>query len=245
MNIQKSFNDSISHSQLPDVGVDLIESSIDSLIQNDALKEIPIVKTFVGIAQAGVNIQDKLFLKKILTLLKGIDEIDEVTRTKIIQEIDTSEKYKIKVGEKLLYILDSCEDHEAANNIAKLFTAMLKKEITYDEYLRAASIISKLDSSTIEEFTYLYRPKPRGINIDNASSLLTTGLLSIRFEEIDVSVGEAHYDEAPDVDVSGGEIYAIVTPVGETVFKVFASQSDIDRHENEQARIQRQQGILL
>ena len=58
--IQKAFDETLQGSQLPDAGVDIVEASIDSLIDNDVLKEIPIVKTFVGLAQVGANINDKL-----------------------------------------------------------------------------------------------------------------------------------------------------------------------------------------
>ena len=36
---------------------------------------------------------------------------------KVISEIDNSKKYRIKLGEKLLYIIDKCDDHEKSEII--------------------------------------------------------------------------------------------------------------------------------
>lgn len=245
MDIQKSFDSSLKNSHISDIAIDFAEVSIDTIIENDIIKNIPIVKTFANIVQAGVNIQDRLFLKKIITLLQYINEIDEKTRIDMIGEIDSSDKYRIKVGEKLLYILDSCADYESAENIAKLFSAMMKKAITYDEYLEASSIVSRISTKTIGEFTYIYTPAPYGINIEDSGQFLSTGLLSARFEEVEVDVGPSRYDEGPGVDVSGGEIYTVVNPVGDTVFSIFASKTDIERVTKERIRRQQKQKVML
>jgi len=53
MDIQNSFDDSLQNTALPDAMADITESGIDALLNNEVLKEIPIVKVFLGITQAG------------------------------------------------------------------------------------------------------------------------------------------------------------------------------------------------
>lgn len=234
MNVQDSFDLTIRDSTLKDVGIDIAEIGIDSILDNQLLQQIPIVKTFIGFTQAGVNIQDRLFLKKILTFLQGVDDIPTKKREEMIKKIDTSKKYRMKVGEKLLYILDNCNDYETADNVTMLFKAFLKNEITYDDYLRSAPVIAGLDNDKISEFLSVYVPEPHGIDIQKASPLLHTGFFILRFNEVDVNVGPAEIDSEPDVDVSGGETYAVVSNVGHVIFKVFAKKSDRARVKNEE-----------
>ena len=66
--------------------------------------------TFVAIKTAG-NIQDRLFLNKILTFLFHLKDTDAYQRQEMINDIDRSGIYQVRVGQKLLYIIDKCDDH--------------------------------------------------------------------------------------------------------------------------------------
>lgn len=218
---------------LPDAGVDVAEASIDVLLHNELLRQIPIVKTFVGLVQVGVNIHDKLFLKKILTFLQKVEDVSTRERKETIRKIDESQLYRTKVGEKLLYILDACNDHENAEYIARLFSAVLRKTISYDDFLLVAPVVAKIPMTVLNNFLSVYVPAPHGIGLARVGHLLSTGFFSLRFNEVRVSVGPADEGEEPDVDVRGGETYAVVTKMGNVVFKVFAKTSDQERLDKE------------
>lgn len=222
--IQKAFDETLQGSQLPDAGVDIVEASIDSLIDNDVLKEIPIVKTFVGLAQVGANINDKLFLKKILSFLKGISDTDEDERTKMIEEIDSSEKHRIKVGEKLLYLLDNCRDYESAEILAKLFSAFLAKEISYDDYRIAAEVVSEVAAEDISWFIEEYAEH---LNVDDIYVPIYTGLFMLSSDVVQVSVRENDDYKAIRggasayvAEADGGGVWASPSRAGKVIYKV-------------------------
>lgn len=82
-NFEKSlFNDS------KDIIEDYLEIGIDSIIDNGILKEIPIVKTIVGVLKVGKNVHDRNLLKQTLVF------INEFNRNEIRQ--DKIEEYKKK-----------------------------------------------------------------------------------------------------------------------------------------------------
>lgn len=224
MNIQDTFDDSIRRSTLPDAVTDIAELGVDSLIDNELMKQIPVVKTFVGIIQAGVNIHDKLFLKKILSFLQDIDSIDAKERERIIASIDASKKYRIKVGEKLLYIIDSCDDYESAQLVAKLFKAVLTESITYDDYIEAASIIVRLSNRELELFIKTYK---LWYMEDDAKELTHTGLVYSEVDEVTVDVEKEDSSEPDEpseryeANVSGGEVQIMPTSAGNTIYEVF------------------------
>lgn len=222
--IQDSFTKTIKNTALSDVAIDLTELSIDNLIDNEIIKQIPIVKTFVGIVHAGINVHDRLFLKKILGFLNEINDIDESTRNQIISKIDDSKKYRIKVGEKLLYIIDSCEDYEHSGNISKLFREVLSHKISYDEFLEASSIVAKLTSNELRVFLDAYNVWYMS---DSANELTHTGLVYFETEEVEVDLEKVTQDDHDDpeehyrANVSGGETIIKSTAAGDTVFEVF------------------------
>lgn len=226
--IQASFSATIANSQLPDALIDVGETTIDGLLENPLVQQLPIVKTIAGLLQVGMNIHDRLFLKKILALLQGIDDIPEAERQKIIAEVDSSGDYQIKVGEKLLYIIDTCDDHTNAQNVSKLFAAMLKKQITYSQFMQAAQIIARISSSEIQQFIDAYRYR----YIDgSAANLSHTGLTYSKTSEVEVEVDlkkveQEDWDDSPehyeaDTNTTGGETVLYPTPSGEVIFDIF------------------------
>jgi hypothetical protein len=226
MDIQKSFDESLLNSVLPDTAIDIADSSIDTLLSNELLKQVPIVKTFIGFVQAGINIHDKLFLKKILSFLSNIEEINPKKRRKMISSIDNSEKYRLKVGEKLLYVIDSCDDSEGAERIAKLFQAVLSKEITYEMYLEAAGIVARISNRELQLFLNSYNVLSME---ESANELTHTGLVYTETEEVEVDlekIEQSDWDDPAEhyvANVSGGEITIRPTTAGDTLYKVFGS----------------------
>jgi hypothetical protein len=220
--IQESFDQTLTNTNLPDVGIDIAELSIDHLIDNPVLQGLPIVNTFIGFIQLGANIHDRLFLKKIISFLNGISQIDEAQRKKMIGKTDRSKKYRMKVGEKLLYILDSCKDYEGAERIAKLFAAFLAKQINYDQYLEASSIVAQISQKELNDFLRSYS----SVFIhDDVSHLMHTGLLSVDFEEITIDVEPMRHDSVKlDADVNGGQLIISPTDAGDTIYQVFGRQ---------------------
>lgn len=115
------FEDTILNSDLSSVMANMSESIIDSMTN------LPIV----SLIRTTGDIRDYLFLKKILSFLNGIKDIKSSTRKRMIAKIEKSEDYRHKVGEKLLYIIDRCDDNEKVSYIAAAFCAFLKKKIKY------------------------------------------------------------------------------------------------------------------
>ncbi len=228
--LEETFSQTLKSTQLPEAIIDVAEMTIDSIIDNKILNNIPVVKTFVGLTQVSINIHDKLFLKKILTFLNGVGEFEPTKREEMISKIDTSKKFRLKVGEKLLYILDSCSDYESAELIAKLFAAFLCGDIQYSDYMEASEVIARLSKQDLQDFIKQY--SPTHMETESVSHLLHTGLLSIVYEEIEVDVSKDEPGDWKDpqedrysADVRGGELLISPTSAGHTIFKVLASEN--------------------
>lgn len=229
--VQASFSSTISNSQLPDALIDISESSIDVLLDNPLVKQLPVVKTIAGIIQVGINIHDRLFLKKIVVFLAGIKNISPEERKKTIDLIDNSQKYRIKVGEKLLYILDANKDYEESEDTAKLFCEFIKENISYDEYIGATDTLNRTSRTELNVFFDNYATLSYYGLSENLSHLTHTGLLNVSVSEVEVQVSKgepADYEEALngekyEADVSGGELELKASSSGQILFRVLAN----------------------
>jgi hypothetical protein len=222
-NIQESFDKTLRNTNFQDTTIDISEITIDSLLKDGILKDIPIVGTLIHLAKLGTNVRDLLFLKKIISFMNGLKDVSPAERSKMINKIDDSQEYRVKVGEKLLYIIDSCNDYENSENVSMLFKAYLKGKISYDEFISGSNIIERIGSYDLKWFLKNTR---ESMSVEEVGSLISSGLFDLHYEQIDFSVEDQDDYESSDrykTRVNGGETYVKISRVGEIILEVFGT----------------------
>lgn len=142
--LSDALESTIKESELQNITIELAEIIGDTFLKDSILKEIPILSTIMGLGKGYIGIKDALFTRKLIRFLKEISEISPNVRLDEINKIETSKEYEIKVGEKLLYIIDKSEDSQKAEIVGKLFKAFLKHKITYEQFLKCCHVIENL-----------------------------------------------------------------------------------------------------
>lgn len=202
--IEKSLELSIIDDNLRDLTVDIAELSIDNLLSDGSLKDLPIVGDFAKLYSFGINVQDKLFLKKILSFLNQLKDISPKESKKMMEKINSDKKYRIKVGEKLLYILDSCNDYESSERIGILFRHFLKEKITRLEFEKISFILSTINNNDFyniikigKEFKHKQEKEDFGelVYLYRVSDLLHFGIFDIFYTKPEIIVNANDYPD--------------------------------------------------
>lgn len=152
MTVLESFDETIVDSDLSSIPADLLEQSIDAIMEDGILQSIPIVRTIAGAIKTAGNIQDRLFLNKILSFLFHLKDVDPRQRQEMINNIDRSGIYQVRVGQKLLYIIDKCDDHTKSAYVARIFSAFIQRRIFYAEFLRTVYTINNISTEDLQSF---------------------------------------------------------------------------------------------
>jgi len=139
-----SLIETIKSSELPEIGQDITEVALDSLLNDGALKDIPIISTIVGTSKTIRAIRDYFLIRKIWSFLQGIKGIGKKEKSKFIKDMKGDKKHSREVGEKLIMLLDRLDDLSKPEMIAKLFKAHLKNKITLNDFFRFSSIIERV-----------------------------------------------------------------------------------------------------
>lgn len=227
-NIQNSFEVTLTDSNLQNLGTDIAELALDSVLNEGLLKEIPVVGTIVNLSKIGTNIHDRLFIKKILSFLSALKDVSLNERKKMIESIDNSKKYRVRVGEKLLYIIDSSEDYEISELVGLLFKAYLEGKITYDDFIKTASVLNRLNKSDFDWF--VKERKNFNFYLDEVGDLVSSGLFELYYEPVEVSVADQDDYKALSAGsfanryktrVDGGGVGASPSRAGEVILEVF------------------------
>ncbi|MBG6063542.1 hypothetical protein IWX83_003352 [Flavobacterium sp. CG_9.1] len=142
-NLATSLTDTLKNSDLQGVTTEWSEVFLDTLLEDGILKDIPIISSIIGIGKTGMKISEMLLMKKLLYFITQVNEIPAHEREKVISEIDNSKSYRIKVGEKLLYIINECDDHEKSEIMGKLSIAVHSRSIDWEDFLKCSLVIEK------------------------------------------------------------------------------------------------------
>lgn len=172
MSLSKSLIDSILPTST-DLCIDIADGLLEPVIDMAVLQNIPIVRSIYNLYKSAVSISDRLFLKKLIGFLSELNKIEASEISSFYEAIQTDEKFKRKLGDKLMFIIDKCEDDEKARMNAKIFGAYICKKIDRKDFFALSRAIDFLSKDDID---YLLTSKYWSFSSD--ANLITAGLLS-------------------------------------------------------------------
>lgn len=161
-------------SEYADISKNMLEVGLDSILDDGLFKDIPAVGTLISLTKIGVNIKDRLFIKKLIHFLYETQDVPKEEREIVIKKINESKKYQSSVGEKLVFILDKADDTLKASLAGKLFKNVLEKKLGYEMYIRCVNAIN----ITFEpDLKYFLQKKVTEFNSIEKDGLINSGIL--------------------------------------------------------------------
>jgi hypothetical protein len=122
---------------------DLLEVALDNILDEGIIKDIPIVRTIVGIYKATASIRDRALVKKLVNFLSSLSTVSQEVRQQFRAKMNVDEKFKCKVGEKLLLIIERLDDMGKPSLISLAFQAYMEEHIDFDMFQRLSCAIDK------------------------------------------------------------------------------------------------------
>lgn len=135
-----------------DLSVDYSEIYIDDLIENEALKEIPLVKSVIGVIKAGISINQFWFAKKLLTFIQEFNSktIDPEKKEKFQRRIEEDDKFRKKVTEQTMVFIEKHIVLTKTKISAKLFSAFVEEEISFEEFIALNISVEKMHPDSFQ-----------------------------------------------------------------------------------------------
>jgi len=230
--LSDSLENTLRDSDLHNVTISLAEVLADSLVEDGVAKDIPIIGTVIGLGKTAIGIKESLFLKKVIYFISEFRNISATKRNEMIERIDKSGKFRTKVGEKLLYIIDRCDDHEKSQIIARLFSAFLLEAISYEEFLRASHIVDHLINDDLKWFIQSEWKNEDNwkdndhlnyehgyLKIDEVGNIANSGLVEIVSPEITVE-DQSDWKAGDKYIVEGSELSVRITDIGKKIKEI-------------------------
>ncbi|AVP60506.1 MULTISPECIES: hypothetical protein [Clostridium] len=152
---QEVYNNITNHGI--DIGIDYLEIGIDTLSDETIISKIPFIKTIYSVFKIGNSIRDIFFTKKLIIFLQEYhkQKINEEQLAKFKKMFDKDNKYKNKVIEDLLVIIDRLNIDLKSKMLAKLFRGYIEDFFDWDTFLDLSNCIERLFIMDIKMLEYL------------------------------------------------------------------------------------------
>ena len=195
----------VNSKDLKEITLDIVEKVLDNQISNELLKEIPVLKTLVGIKNVYSTYTDRLFIKKTMNVLLELGEVNWKERVELTRELNDEDS---SGTEKILLAIDQLETIKKCKIFGRLCKLKALNKIDVDVFSRLTKLIQDAyieDLELVDYFVNLKKSEKRKIHQEEFYPLISLGIIyqeqpeQIPFEKTE------QYDEY-DTGFKGGEI---------------------------------------
>ena len=155
---------------------DLGEIMIDAALSDGLLKEVPILKTIVGVGKCIKNVSDIRFAKKLIAFLIPLKDVAPDQRAKAIKKWEQDKNYRGKVGDTLLGMIERCDDTVKAMWLSKLFYELVLKRSYSQLFMRAEKTLSSLSVMDVQAFLNMTKDHYHRISEEESEAYIGSGL---------------------------------------------------------------------
>jgi hypothetical protein len=187
--ISDELADTVAEAGLIGLSSEILEFSIDQVLEEGLIKDIPVV----GWISKGLSLQrsisDRILFNKILRFIIALESFDSGSKDSFRTKIKNNAKYKRKVGEHLLLILDRIEDLSKPEMVAKCFDHHLTGDLDFSHFLDLVHVIER---STVGDLQALSCPDNKRILFGSVGQAVGCGIL-------EYGICKSEDDEQPEI----------------------------------------------
>ncbi len=148
----------IAHGEAVELGADIAEFTLDQLLDDGLLKDIPWIGWIFKAKNVYSSVSDRILLAKIVKFLISLRSQTRTQRSEILKQLETSPKERRRIGEHILIALERLDDLEKPALIAKCFSFYLDGLLSFREFSQLIDAITKCHQT---DLSWFYTPVPR------------------------------------------------------------------------------------
>jgi hypothetical protein len=152
--VADSFKDSLFKDPLTDLTKELSEVSLDKLIADSTLREIPVIGSLLNLYKVSTGIRELFTIKKIIRFLFQQKGVSVEEKEKFLQKLSDNRGYSDNVFEKLLILLERLDDIEKSKVVGNLFKALVKNKISKEDFFKLCFVVDNSFIDEIRSFCY-------------------------------------------------------------------------------------------
>jgi hypothetical protein len=137
--IHASFVESVASPQVQDLLTDAAELTLDTITDDEVLKQLPIVRTLLAVK----SVRDRFLLRKTYRFFARLRDMPQEEREAFVRKMRADPKQARKVGESFAVWLDRLDDEFKAELLARVFELFARGHIEFEQSARFAAVIDR------------------------------------------------------------------------------------------------------
>lgn len=133
------------------LAAEYLELGVDTMLESETLKDIPLVNSVVAIYNVAGSIRDKMLTSKLLRFMTQLSEIPQEERIKMVEKLNEDEKFSGRAGSAVIEILDRLESDRKPELAAIFFACYARNEISFLELRRILLALERIPSFDIDK----------------------------------------------------------------------------------------------
>ena len=163
-----------------------IETSVDTILENGIVENIPIANIALAIIKTGEMIYNKNLLKQTIEFIESLNkqEISKEKLKKYKQKFLKNNKKEKEELERILLYLNQNIETENSKLLAKFFSSYINQEIDWERFCEFATVLNQIFVNDLQTLYEVYKDT-RKVEASvviyeryKISRLLSTGVLS-------------------------------------------------------------------
>lgn len=193
------FNDSLIINSTDIIG-DYLELGIDSILENEILKEIPIFKSLLSVGKISKNIRERNCLKNLAIFINELNNgnIDAEKLRLHQEELKRNSKKAEKELGRVLIILDQTIDNIKASILGKLYKAYINQVVDWDMFIEFSEITNRLYINDLKILTLIYNGNMNDTSnradLYRVERLNSLGVIGLAPKSIVIGTGHSRQD---------------------------------------------------
>lgn len=170
----------VSASESIEWPAEILEFSIDQVLDDGLLKDIPLVGWIAKGISTARSISDVIFYNKIVRFLFALESVDLQNKSDCRAMMRVDNDYRKRVGEHLILILDKLDSLQKAAILAKCFSHFLDGDMDHDRFMDLAHIV---DRSSLADLNAIGVPDTQRITFRDRGIAASSGILEYGLTE--------------------------------------------------------------
>lgn len=187
--------DETSDSSIQNLAVEYGEMAVDQLIEDDLLREVPLIGTGVKVIKVIVAVKDVIFQRNLTRFRYHLGDVSEEKKRDFINKLERDDDYRQKVGENLVLLLHRIDDVRKCEVIARIFRAFLEGTLTEQQFEKLRVAVDRMRYYDLPALVDFYSDSPSEEILSNDSlrqEFLHWGLADFEFAD-GLTFGKAGY----------------------------------------------------
>jgi hypothetical protein len=211
------FNPAVSN--MGDILIDIAELGLDSILDNNMLRDIPVLGTIVALCNTGTNLRERNLIRQTAIFITSFNNrsIDSIKLNTYRKKLEENPKKMEKELGRVILLLDRTLEEKQAQNLGNFYSSYVKGAISWEKFVELTEVNERIFVADIDELKSI-----GNCSISQSEEISDARMYQIqRLESLGLVTENTYRLHSGNIlEYSGTDDRFVLTPLGKTFYNL-------------------------